>query len=410
VNGSGSGGGGRRSNGLLPYGVAVAGVAATTAALVPLRDTVNPTTDALLLLLVVLFVATLHGMGPAVVAATAGMLCFNYFFLPPYHTFTIADPQDWVALGVFVVTAVTAGKLSARAKRRAEEAEVGRLEIERLYAEMREAFDRASRAEALRQAEQMKSTLLDAVTHDLRTPLTSIKVSVSALLDELRDESKREDATILDRAARREMLEVIDEETDRLDRFIGNLVDLARIEAGEMHLRRGWVAVGDVVGWAVDRAGRHARTHVVEVSVPEDLPAILADGKALAEVVYTLVDNAAKYSPAGSRIRVSARVEGDRVVVAVEDEGRGIPGDMRERVFDKFFRYAPERVPDVEQPAGTGMGLAIARGIVEAHQGRIWIAARRPEPGTAVFVALPIGDEGEQAEPSAPEVLQEPGS
>ena len=112
------------------------------------------------------------------------MLCFNFFFIPPFHTFTIEDPQNWVALAAFLVTAITAGELSARAKRRAEEAEIGRRENKRLYEELHDAFERVSHAEALRQSEKLKSALLDAVTHDLRTPLTSIKASATLLLED----------------------------------------------------------------------------------------------------------------------------------------------------------------------------------------------------------------------------------
>src|SRR5207237_2580767 len=130
--------------------------------------------------------------------------------LPPVGTFTIADPDNWVALFAFLVVAMTAGQLSARARRRAEEAEAGRREIERLYRELQDAFERASHAEALRQSERLKSALLDAVTHDIRTPLTSIKASVTTLLDELR--AKAEEAATLDAEGRREMVDVIDEE------------------------------------------------------------------------------------------------------------------------------------------------------------------------------------------------------
>ena len=129
---------------------------------------------------------------------------------------------NWIALLAFLITAVTAGQLSGRAKRRAEEAEVGRREIERLYAELRDAFQRASHAEALRQSEKLKSALLDAVTHDLRTPLTSIKASITTLLDEVRSS---ESPVVLDRESRVEMMEVIDEESDRLSRFINGLIE-----------------------------------------------------------------------------------------------------------------------------------------------------------------------------------------
>ncbi len=225
--------------------VAVVGVGAATAGLALIRPHVNPTTAALTLLLVVLFTAALRGSRPALLASVLGILCFNFFFLPPYHTFTIAEPENWVALVAFLVTAVTAGQLSARAKRRAEEAEArgreaeerGR-EVERLYGELRDAFERASHAEALRQSERLKSALLDAVTHDLRTPLTSIKASVSILL-EYRGAEDDDDESPEDRE-QRALLKVVDQEADRLDRFVEGLVDLARIEAGEMTLRRNW--------------------------------------------------------------------------------------------------------------------------------------------------------------------------
>nr|MBA2341570.1 PAS domain-containing sensor histidine kinase [Pyrinomonadaceae bacterium] len=154
------------------YALSVLSMAVVAILLVALRDHVNPITVALVLLLVVLFSATWAGSRPAIAASVVGMLCFNFFFLPPYGTLTIADPQNWIALAAFLVTALTVGGLSAAAKHRAEEAERGRMEIKQLYEQLQIAFERASHAEALRQSEQLKSALLDAVTHDLRTPLT----------------------------------------------------------------------------------------------------------------------------------------------------------------------------------------------------------------------------------------------
>src|SRR5207249_2385155 len=186
-------------------------------------------TVALALLLVVVFVAIFWGSKPALLASMLGMLSFNFFFLPPYHTFTIADPQNWVALAAFFITALAVGQLSARAKQRAEEAEAGRVEIRRLYEELREAFERASEAEALKRSERFKSALLDAVTHDLRTPLTSIKASATLLLE---DRETTEPAETLNRAEQHAILRVITQESDRLDRFVESIIDLARIEAG----------------------------------------------------------------------------------------------------------------------------------------------------------------------------------
>lgn len=138
-----------------------------TAVLLPIREHINSTTVALGFLLVVLFVAIGWGSKPALLAAILGVVCFNFFFLPPFHTFTIADPQNWIALIVFFITALTVGQLSAIARRRATEAEHQKREIEQLYEDLQSAFDRASEAEAIKRSERLKSALLDAVTHEI---------------------------------------------------------------------------------------------------------------------------------------------------------------------------------------------------------------------------------------------------
>lgn len=358
---------------------------------------VNAATVSLALLLNVLFIATRWGSLPALAASILAMLGFNFFFLPPFGTFNIAATDNWVALLAFLVTAVTAGQLSARAKRRAEEAEAGRREIERLYAELRDAFQRASHAEALRQSEKLKSALLDAVTHDLRTPLTSIKASITTLLDEVRD---TEPPVKLDAESRVEMMEVIDEESDRLSRFINGLIELARIEAGELHLRRSWGAVDEIISAALLRAKSITRNHHVELEVENELPGVRVDERAVSEVVYTLIENAAKYSPKDSTIRITARRAGDELIeMGVEDEGPGIPIDLRDRVFDKFFRATRDGDVRSRQPTGTGMGLAIAKGLVEAHEGNIWIESGRNGKGTRVLFTLPTGDDDVIEEP-----------
>lgn len=375
------------------YVIAAGGIAAVTLALRLLGERINSTTAALAMLLVVLFVAARWGARPAIVGSVLGVLCFNFFFLRPLHTLTIDDPDNWVALIAFLITAVTAGQLSANAKRRAEEAEAGRREIERLYDELRDAFERASQAEALRRSERLKSALLDAVTHDIRTPLTSIKASVTTLLDELR--TRAGDAATLDAEGRRDMLEVIDEEADRLNRFVEGLVELARIEAGELELRRRWGTVDEIVMTALERAEPLTQGRTVEVTIEEDLPVVRVDAKAVAQVVYTLVDNAAKYSPAGTRIKVTAsKADSEMVRLAVEDEGPGVAAELRERVFDKFFRAMRDGDTGMHA-SGTGMGLAIARGIVEAHGGRIWIEDGGAGRGMRVALTLPLGDDHE---------------
>jgi two-component system sensor histidine kinase KdpD len=375
--------------------VAALGVLAVTFVLKQIGGHINPTTVALALLLLVLFVATVWGSRPAVLASVFGLVCFNFFFLPPVGALTIADPENWIALTVFLIVALTAGQLSARVRRRAEEAEAGRREIERLYSELREAFERASHAEALRQSEKLKSALLDAVTHDIRTPLTSIKASVTTLLDEARGTTEDGRAIVLDAESRRDMLDVINEESDRLTRFIEGLVELARIEAGEMQLRRGWGAVDEIIANALARAEKLTGGHALKVETDADLPVVRVDPRAVGEVVYTLVDNAAKYSPEGTTILINARhASGAEVEVAVEDEGPGVPKELRARVFDKFFR-ATHDGDSVPKPSGTGMGLSIARGIVEAHGGHIWIEDGAHGAGARFVFTLPIGDDEE---------------
>jgi K+-sensing histidine kinase KdpD len=379
---------------LLGYCVALVVICAATIVLRSFGDHVNATTVALTFLLLVLFLATAWGPKPAVLASVLAATSFNYFFLPPVGTFTISDPHNWVAIIAFLLTAVTVGQLSARAKQRTEEAEVGKREIERLYEELREAFERASHAEALRQSEKLKSALLDAVTHDLRTPLTSIKASITTLLDEVRGRTDGNQMVALDEESKIEMMEVIDEESDRLNRFIGGLIELARIEAGEMHLRRRWGTVDEITSAALGRAEPMTQGHDVEVNIEADLPVVRVDERAVSEVVYTLVDNAAKYSPKGTSIRIIAqRYDEGMIEMAVEDRGEGIEIDLRERVFDKFFRATRDGDISTHRPAGTGMGLAIAKGIVEAHKGEIWIESGSGGKGTRVVFTLPVGDE-----------------
>ncbi|MDQ2920912.1 MAG: DUF4118 domain-containing protein [Acidobacteriota bacterium] len=370
------------------YVVAIVVIAAATAVLKIFGGHINHTTVALVLLLIVLFVAAAWGSKPAVLASLLGVACFNFFFLPPVGTFVVADPENWIALFAFLITAITAGQLSSRARQRAEEADAARSEVERLYHELQDAFERSSQAKALKQSERLKSALLDAVTHDLRTPLTAIKASVTTLLDDQRSLRDGDKSVRLGEEGRQEMLEVINEESDRLDRFISGLMELARIEAGELQLRRHWRSLDEIIMAAMKRAEPRTRGHRIEMWLDDELPPVNVDEAALVEVVYVLVDNAAKYSAPNSTIRVAAKPGDDQTVrLIVEDQGPGISPELRERVFDKFFRAM--RDGDHARPSGTGMGLAIAHGIVEAHGGRIWIEDGSEGRGAKFVVALP---------------------
>ena len=371
-------------------GLAIVAVVFTTGGLKLLGPHINPTTVALAFLLIILFIARAWGPAPAVCASVVGILSLNFFFLPPFGTFAIRDPANWIAFVAFMVTAITVGQLSGNAKQRAEDAENAKREVERLYYELQDSFDRSSQAKALKQSERLKSSLLDAVTHDFRTPLTSIKASATAMLDDIYATERDYAAPALDQDARKEMLQVIDEEADRLDRFVEGLTKLARIDAGDMHLQLQPASVEEMVTAALKRAEPRTRSHRLEVWI-EDLPPVTVDEHAMSEAIYTLVDNAAKYSPHESPITVQASHKNERaIIISVEDHGPGIRAEVRDRVFEKFFRAMRDGDISDRRVAGTGMGLAIARGIVEAHHGHIWVEDAEGGPGARFVIELPI--------------------
>lgn len=356
---------------LLPYIYALIGVAILTTASSAFSNHFNPVTVALVFLLFVLFLATVFGSQPGLFASVLAMLCFNYFFLPPIGTLTIADPQNWVALVAFFVVAITVGQLSAKAKQRAEEAE-------KLYWELQNAFERASEAEALKRSEKLKSSLLDAVTHDLRTPLTSIKASVTMLIEEQEPDSIH---LTLEREGRDELLEIIDEEADRLNDFIESMVEIAKLDAGDFHLRKTPTEVEEIVSAALHRAGKLTANHKIIENVQRNLPLISVDAKAITEVIYNLLENAVKYTPAQTAIIISARQIEDYLEVAVEDEGNVVPVEERGKIFQKFYRADKSK-------KGFGMGLAIVRGIVESHNGRVWV--ENGKIGNRFVIELPL--------------------
>lgn len=376
-------------NRIFRYSVAVAAVLSATFFLFELRDHVNSTTVALVFLLIVLFTAAFIGRNPAILVSVLAALSFDYFFLHPFETLSISDWENFVAWAVFTITAITAGELSAYARRRAEEAERQKDEIKNLYDELQTAFEKSSEAEALRRSEKLKTALLDAVTHDLKTPLTSIKASVTTLLD-----SEVGHRTIeLDSEARQDFLEIINEETDRLHQFIDGMVELARVESSELEMKTSWISLADIIKNALDRDEKILENRHILIKLERDLPLVRVDEKALAEVIFMLVNNAANYSPAVSEIEISARhAQNEMIEIAVKDEGRGIPIEWREKVFDKFFRVE-NKVADLPKSKGTGLGLAIAKGIVEAHGGKIWIEETETGNGAKFVFTVPIGDE-----------------
>ena len=352
-------------------------VAAVTAVLIPIRSDINTTTVALVQLLAVVFIATAFEWRAALLASVLAGFSFNYFFIEPVHTLTIAEPENLVALIVFLAVAVTVGHLSATSNRR-------RAEAERLYQELEDAFEKASHAEALKRSEKLKTSLLDAVTHDFRTPLTSIKASVTMLIE---DRQLAKPERTLDSRGRNELLEVINEETDKLNTFVESMVELARFEAGETQLQRSPVTPEEIVVKAARRARSIRPTHKLQSQVEPGLTTLSVDSRALVEAVYNLINNAAKYSPEGTTIHIGAEKDNNDVRFSVEDEGPGIPEADRGSVFERFYRGS-----DGTREKGLGMGLSIVRGIIEAHGGKIWVESGKR--GARFVFDLPTSSNG----------------
>jgi two-component system sensor histidine kinase KdpD len=433
---------------------------------------VNSTTIALTYLLGTLAIATGWGLIEAVVTSIVAMLCFNFFFLEPVGTLTISDPQNWIALFAFLVTAIVTSELSASAKNRALEATRRRQEMERLYelsrslmlldkesatgaqiaARIAQTFDIPSvalfdrtrdqvfrngidshsisdnkfrdvaiqatpfhdesrnlavlpialggesvgalaisstsisdtalqaicnlagialeksrmeeashRMEAARQNEAMKAMLLDALAHEFKTPLTSIKAAASSILEEPSE-------------AQKELRTIIEEEADRLNALVNETMHMARIEAGDLKLQIRAQNVPDLITSVLAQVKVLADERQIKVDVPNDLPQVLADAELAGLTIRQLLTNALKYSDPESPIEVRASHEGAFVRISVKDKGPGIPVRERQRVFERYYRM-PENAGRVP---GTGLGLHIARNIVEAHGGKIGL---RSEPG-----------------------------
>ncbi|HET7216054.1 MAG TPA: ATP-binding protein [Terriglobia bacterium] len=453
---------------------------------------VNSTTAGFAYLLVVLLIATAWGLLEATVASIAAMLCFNFFFLPPTGTLTIADSRNWVALFAFLATSIVASQLSARVKRQAQEAMDRREETERLYAlsraillteagtnapkeyarEIAQIFDlsslalyerdsgatyhagpgdlagveeklheaatlgtlfhddlsgltvtpihlggqpiaslaisgrllsdsalqaisnlvaiglekvrvqeAASQAEAARRSEELKSTLLDAIAHEFKTPLTSIKAAAGALLLNAENSTEQQ----------RELATIVNEEADRMTWLVTEAIQMARIEAGEIQLNRTPTSLPKLLSKALGRLRLLAEERKLDVDTDPNLPMIEADAELLELAIRQVIDNALKYSPPASAIRIRLSPGENGIILSIRDEGPGIPAEDQARVFDKFFRGTNTR----SKLAGTGMGLAVARQIVRAHEGDIQLAASG-EKGSEFIISLPVAVEAKK--------------
>jgi K+-sensing histidine kinase KdpD len=354
------------------------GVCVAALILWPFYPDVRALTAASSLLFVVLFVAVIWGIAPAILTSVLGTLYLNFFYVPPLMKFDfhIDGPEDIVGLATFLVTSITVGQLSSRAQQRARQ-------VGQLYEQLKAAFDRSSELEGVKRSEQFKSALLDTVTHDLRTPLTAIKAAASTLIDARRDLLPQGPA----RKSEENLLGIIVKQSDVLDRFIEGMIELAEIEStGEGSSKDGETTpMDEIILAALARAEDALRGHDIQVECDQRLSRV-GHSTAIAQVLFSLLENAGKYAPPATTIRIAAHWHDSREIrVGVEDEGPGVPVHLRDKVFEKFFRGAFAE-PNPNAVPGLGLGLAIARRIVEFQGGEIWVEDRADGKIGARFV------------------------
>jgi two-component system sensor histidine kinase KdpD len=352
--------------------VGAATTALALAVLLPLRHDIDPATAGLLLVLPGVAAALAGGRVAAVATAVGAAVAFDLGFLRPYGALSVSVAEEAVTLATLVLVAVASGSLVAREADRRVAAERRDAEVAAIRAEQA-ALEAEAMASAL--ASEHRAALLRSVSHDLRTPLSTIRAVASDL---------REGGGSYDEATRDELLDLVVDEVERLDRLVANLLSLSRVQAGALEADRTAVALDELFDACVRRHARLVRDRTVAIDVPLTLPLVDADWTLVEQAVTNLVANAVRHAPSGTRIWLSARdVGGGWVQVSVTDQGAGIDPQLRDRMFEPF-----ERGPG---STSTGVGLAIVRAVVGAHGGTIAIDGAEGH-GTSVRFTLPVRD------------------
>lgn len=301
---------------------------------------------AMIYLLGVVITAGRTSTWPSLFSALLSVASFDYFFVPPYYTFTVSEAKYLVTFAVMFVVSIVISRLTLRVRQHAEETHKALLKAE---------------------TESLRSILLSSISHDLRTPLTAITGAVSTLL--------RNDVAI-NETSRLDLLQTIYEEAERLNRMVKNVLDMTRLESGAIKVKKEWQSLEEIVGVVLNRLGTRLNDHPLKVSLPENLPLIPSDGLLLGQVFMNLFENAIKYTPQGTPLELSAFESLDAVTVELADRGPGVlPGD-EDRIFEKFVHGGGAG-------GGGGLGLAVCRAIIVAHGGKIW--AENRSGGGAVF-------------------------
>jgi two-component system sensor histidine kinase KdpD len=355
-------------------------IVAATAALLPFRSGISLATPALVFVVPVVVAGIIGRRVAAVVTALASAAVFSYAFVPPYDRVSIARSEDVAAALVFLLVALVVGTLVAleadrrrAAEQRADELRALLARNDELTAERERLLEEAARVTVMERVHEQRSALLRSVSHDLRTPLATIQ----AVTSDLRDGTEYPPGT------RDRLLDLVGDEAARLNRIVANLLSLSRIEAGALEPDRQAVAVDELVTERVASLGRVLEGHPVEVDVGPGLPLVDADYSQLDQVVTNLLDNAARHTPPGSTVRVSAVPVGTMLELSVADSGPGVPLEERALVFEPF-RHG-------RASTSSGVGLAICKAIVEAHGGTIGVDTS--DLGGARFhLTLPVHD------------------
>jgi two-component system sensor histidine kinase KdpD len=314
----------------------------------------------MLYLLGIVFVATRYSIGPAIFTVIWSVACFDYFFAKPSYGFGATPPRYIFSECVLLVVGFTINALSARLRQEIQTAAKAKLEFE---------------------TEKMRTAILSSVSHDLRTPLASITGAASTLLAESDNgESQKKN--------REELLNSILNESERMFRLVHNLLDMTRIESGALKVKPQWCSIEEIVGAAIPHFSRRLSQRHLNISIPADLPLVELDEVLIEQVIVNLLDNALKYSPAGSNVDITARVVPSIMVVSVVSQGELISPDESRKIFERFVRGKHDTTA-----GGFGLGLAICKAIVTAHGGEIWTDSSKTAPavGNSFSFSLPLG-------------------
>jgi two-component system sensor histidine kinase KdpD len=321
---------------------------------------------AMVYLLAVVVIALRYSRGPAIATSVLSIAAFDYLFVPPQGTFTVDDVQYLLTFVIMLAVALIISQLtdSVRARARTQ-----------------------ARLESAAETERIRSTLLASISHDLRTPLAVMCGASSSLVERGEQLSARE---------REALARSVFDQAREMSEQVAKVLEMTRLEAGEIELGRDWDSITDIAGAVLQRLRERLAQHRVIVEMPDDLPLVRVDATLIDHALANLLENAAKYTPPGTVVRLRAKREGAELVVSVEDFGPGLPEGDAQRLFDKFQRGKPEG-----RSGGVGLGLPICRAIVLLHGGRVW-AEQLIGGGSAFRFTLPLEEPPElPAEASA---------